>query len=73
MDIYEQFTSDMFVAGFDVEEYDPGWSRSGDRPAVRVDNNQELQRVIRATSVEVEWDTLGMGLIVYPKGRFNAS
>lgn len=64
---YEQFLLDMAQAEEVVEDYE---RRFGDtRPAVRIDRPVELQRVIRATSVPVEWDQLGMGLIVYPAAR----
>ena len=35
-------------------------------PAVRADDERELQEIIRATEVEVQWDSLGEGYIVYP-------
>ena len=35
-------------------------------PAV-VCGREELQRVVRESPVEVQWDSLGMDLIVYPK------
>lgn len=35
-------------------------------PAVRADNERELQEIIRATTVPVQWDSLGLGYIVYP-------
>lgn len=64
---YEQFLLDMAQAEEVVEDYE---RRFGDtRPAVRIDHRTELQRVIRATSVPVEWDQLGEGLIVYPAAR----
>jgi hypothetical protein len=60
-----QFVNDMESAeGFyEVEHYHGRAYWEG--PAVRVEKN-ELQDVIRATTVRLQWDTLGDGWIVYP-------
>ena len=36
-------------------------------PAVNVDDDDEKQEVIRATSMPLQWDNLGLGWVVYPK------
>jgi hypothetical protein len=62
---HQQFTADMELAGYEVRDYQGRFYYSG--PAVEVDRN-ELQDVIRATSVPLQWDSMGKtGLIVYPK------
>jgi hypothetical protein len=62
---YKQFTEEMEEAGYKVEEYNGRDFYKG--PAVSVDTG-ELQDVIRATQVTLQWDTLGKdGLIIYPK------
>lgn len=61
---YEQFRRDMEAAGRAVTDYHGRYFYHG--PAVACDNN-ELQTVIRETTVEVQWDHLGLGWIVYPK------
>jgi hypothetical protein len=60
-----QFVNDMESAEewYEVEHYHGRSMWVG--PAVRIDRN-ELQDVIRATTVRVQWDTLGDGYIVYP-------
>jgi hypothetical protein len=61
---HEQFVLDMAQADEVVEDYE---RRYGDeRPAVRLDRPVELQRIARETTVQLEWDQLGEGLIVYP-------
>lgn len=67
MNAHETFTTELMAEGWQVDDYE---RRAGDsRPSVRVDGEEELQAVIRATSVIVTWDTLGMGWIVYPASR----
>lgn len=62
---YKQFTEDMKEAGYEVEPYQGRFFYEG--PAVKVDAS-ELQDVIKATDVKLQWDTLGKsGLIIYPK------
>lgn len=60
---YQQFREDMEDAGFDVEDY--GGRNYYEGPAVRIEQG-DLQNVIRSTSVKLQWDQLGLGLIVYP-------
>lgn len=68
MDDTKQFEADMDAAGFDVEHYHGRAMWHG--PAVRTDemgSDRDLQAVIRATTVTVQWDTMGSDLIVYPR------
>ncbi len=59
------FSLDMKCAGREVEDYKGRWFYGG--PAVFVDES-ELQDVIRATSVQLQWDELGKsGLVIYPR------
>lgn len=61
---YKKFENDL-ENEYDVEQYQGRNFYNG--PAVRIDSS-ELQDVIRATDVKVQWDTLGKdGLIVYPR------
>ncbi len=60
---YQQFVEEMNQAGFDVEHYEGRFFWSG--PAVRTD---DLQQVLCATKISCQWDNLGLGYIVYPKG-----
>lgn len=61
-----QFVNDMEDEGIEVEHYHGRFYWEG--PAVRTDRNgwPTLQDVIRATSVKVQWDSLGLDQIVYP-------
>ena len=68
MSAHEQFEADMQDAGFDTEPYNGRFFWSG--PAVRVNDFPELQEVIRATTVLLQWDSLGKsGFIVYPHAQ----
>lgn len=59
---YERFTLDMEAAGLNPYDYQGRFFYHG--PAVNV---SDLQVAIRATTVEVQWDHLGLGFVVYPK------
>jgi len=59
---YDKFTEECEAAGLKVEHYNGRFFYEG--PAVRCD---DIQPVIRATTVEVQWDHMGLGYIVYPK------
>ncbi len=63
---YVQFRADMQEAGFDVREYRGRFYYEG--PAVETDreNGPCLQEIQRATRVKVQYDNLGLDLIVYP-------
>jgi hypothetical protein len=58
-----QFVRDMEDAGLEVEHYRGRYYWEG--PAVRVD---ELQDALSATRVKCQWDNMGLGWVVYPKG-----
>ncbi len=61
----DTFARDMAKVGHEVEAYQGRWFYDG--PAVFIEDTQ-LQDVIRATSVQLQWDELGKtGLIVYPR------
>ncbi len=62
---YTQFKKDMECAGFKVEHY--RGRNFYDGPSVFV-TKSELQDVIRATELNLRWDTLGVsGLVIYLK------
>ncbi len=63
-DDYNIFTEELRNAGFDVEDYNGRYFYHG--PAVRAEDEIEMQNVIRGTTVNVQWDSMGMGYIVYP-------
>ena len=56
------FTDDMERAGLEVEHYHGRAMWHG--PAVRVD---DLQDALQETRVRCQWDSMGMGYIVYPR------
>jgi hypothetical protein len=57
-----QFVEDMRQALLPVEHYHGRFWWEG--PAVRVD---DLHTAMQATRVPVQWDSMGMGYIVYPR------
>jgi len=59
---YQRFTVDMEAAGLHPYHYRGRFYFEG--PAVNVD---DLQDAIRATSVSVQWDHMGLGFVVYPR------
>ena len=60
---HAEFRRDMRSAGYEVIEYRGRNFYSG--PAVRCERG-ESQDVMRATTIRVQTDHLGLGLIVYP-------
>lgn len=63
---HAKFTDDMDNGGYGVEDYRGRNFYEG--PAVRIDDASELQDVIRATDVQLQWDQLGRdSLIIYPR------
>ena len=65
---YAQFTTEMEDEMIEVEQYKGRNFYEG--PAVRTDEagGLSLQDVLRATSVRVQWDSLGRSdAIVYPR------
>lgn len=66
-EIFQKFSEECENAGFEHEQYNGRYSYEG--PAVRTDeeNGPSLQDVIRATSMKLQWDTMGKtDFIVYP-------
>jgi len=60
---YQKFRQECEAAGLEVTDYIKGrFYYVG--PAVSC---SDIQEVIRATSVDCQWDNLGLGWIVYPK------
>lgn len=65
-DEQKQFRSDMGEAGREFEFYHGRYYYRG--WAVRAENFKDLQAIIRATKVDLQWDQLGReGYIVYPR------
>ena len=64
---HEKFRKDMEKAGYKVRDYKGRFFYDG--PAVETDrgNGPDLQDIMAATKVKVQWDNLGLGYIVYPK------
>ncbi len=60
---YEQFCYDMENAGFDCEHYNGRFFYEG--PSVTVN---DILDVISATDIPCNWDGMGLGYVVYPKG-----
>lgn len=58
------FTDEAEDAGFIVEHYQ-GYSFY-EGPGVRIAGDRELVDLIRVTTPDISWDTLGRGYIVYP-------
>jgi hypothetical protein len=62
---YLQFTHEAERAGYPVEEYRGRYFYVG--PAVRIEEG-DLQALIRATTMPLQWDEMGKsGLVVYPR------
>jgi hypothetical protein len=62
---YDTFTADMRTVGYAVEPYHGRDYYEG--PSVRIER-RELQDVIRATTVKLQWDSLGKSeVVVYPR------
>lgn len=59
---YEKFRKQCEEAGFNVRHYRGRYFYEG--PAVTV---HDIQDVIRATTVEVQCDNMGLDYVVYPK------
>jgi hypothetical protein len=61
---YNQFAEEMEDAGFEVD-YDYHGRADYVGPAVRVERSDE-QAVIRASTMHLRVDSMGLGLIMYP-------
>jgi len=59
---YEKFRRDCEGEGLEVWHYRGRYFYEG--PAVSV---PDIQDAIRATTVKVQWDNLGLDYVVYPK------
>jgi len=60
---YKKFVKDMTSAGLTVHHYRGRFYWEG--PSVHVDS---LQEALSETKVPCQWDNLGPGYVVYPKG-----
>ena len=56
------FAQDMEESGFRVYQYHGRFFYKG--PAVKV---TDLQEGIRGTGIKVQWDSMGLGYVVYPQ------
>jgi hypothetical protein len=59
-----QFVADMEEAGYEVQDYQGRFYWTG--PAVRVRDPGEYQDIVRSTDVRLQYDQLGLGLVIYP-------
>lgn len=59
------FTVQCKEAGFEVKPYRGRNFYNG--PGVTVESWDEVSKVIRATTVDIQTDNMGKGFIVYPK------
>lgn len=62
---YNRFVEELREANYRVEDYNGRYFYHG--PAVRADDEDSMQGVIRATTVTLQWDSMGMGYILYPR------
>jgi hypothetical protein len=61
---YSQFASDMHEHGYEVKDY--RGRNFYDGPSISIQRD-DLQDVICATEIKLQWDSLGKsGLVVYP-------
>lgn len=67
---YRVFRRDMKAAGYEVYEYRGRFWYQG--PAVNTDrrNGPDLDDIIAATTVKVQWDGMGLDQVVYPTREF---
>ena len=65
--IYEQFRKDMEKAGYEVTEYRGRNFYVGPAVSTSRKDDIDLQDIMSATKVNVQWDNLGLDYIVYPK------
>jgi hypothetical protein len=61
----ERFVEETEANGLVTEHYHGRFWYEG--PAVRAADDHEFQLVLRSTTVPVQWDSLGLGYIVYPR------
>ena len=68
MDNYAKFREDCEAEGMEVEDYRGRFYYEGPAVITSEDGWPTLQDVIRATSVKVQWDSMGRDdYIVYPR------
>jgi hypothetical protein len=60
---YQRFVKDMEKAGLEPYNYRGRFWYEG--PAVNVD---DIQDALSATKVKCQWDNMGLGWVVYPRG-----
>jgi hypothetical protein len=60
---YNKFVKDMKKAGLEPYDYRGRFYYHG--PAVNVDS---IQDALSETKVKCQWDNMGLGFVVYPKG-----
>lgn len=65
---YQQFVEDMIKVGIEVEDYEGRFNYHGPAARTNIENNgPDLQDIIRATQVKLQWDDLGKrDYIIYP-------
>lgn len=61
------FVEELEEAGIPVEHYRGRWYWTG--PAARAANQDEADEIIRATTVKLQRDQLGLGWIFYPVAK----
>lgn len=66
MNNHDRFRHDLEAAGYEVTQY--RGRNFYDGPAVRV-GKAEWQDVVRATTVRIQTDELGLGWMIYPESR----
>jgi hypothetical protein len=62
---YNRFVEDMNEEGLKVEHYSGRSYFNG--PAVRIGQYEDEDEVIRATKVKLQRDSMGLGMILYPR------
>ena len=63
-DNHSKFVEDMEINGLDVTHYRGRNFYEG--PCVNVSEAHSLQDIIRLTDVELNWESLGLGLVIWP-------
>jgi len=66
-DRYDKFRKDMEDAGYEVIEYGGRYFYQGPAVTTSKDEDIDLQDIIRATDLRLQWDNLGFDKVVYPE------
>lgn len=66
-DRYVQFREDCEAAGMEVRDYHGRYFYQGPSVSTDEDGWPTMQDVLRATTVNCQWDSLGFDYIVYPR------